>query len=434
VPPLRARWRAASGRAKLDSSTSCRIGSHDFGSFGNRSPMTAAKQADPSISELRELGFDPDAAPADAVARLASLRTSASDIAIARALGQIAAPEAAAMLAEMEAGTSGGLRREIRRSLFRLRQHGIEPPVIAPTATNTERARADDTGLSGMMSVADVEGMRIVWMLKSRAGSGLKRLWALVSEKEGLLAVTAESLSRKELRSDRAELERRAGAPMAEADWRLVDFIMCEANRRTSDERRGRVGNFLSLRSELVPITQPSDFRHPLYDEFAAQAAADPSADLMKERDIAAYKLPEEAIKPFADETAQLQQSTLVLNRMLQEERVNGVLERAIDHLLTGELAERLRRRFEDAGYYLARMGKREQAGWAAAAAAKLRDQADLKHIAFFRLFIRTQLGAILAEQQEKQQEQPRLVMTPAEMMRARAAAQARMAQRGRLR
>jgi len=56
----------------------------------------------------------------------------------------------------------------------------------------------------------------------------------------------------------------------------------------------------------------------------------------------------------------------------------------------------------------------------------------DLKRSAFFQVFMRAQLGAILAEAREKQQEQPRLIMTPAEMMRARAAAQARMAPRGR--
>jgi hypothetical protein len=396
--------------------------------------MIPAKQTDTSISQLRELGFDPGAPPADAIAKLASLRTSANDIAIARALGQIAAPEAAAMLAEMEIGTSGGFRREIRRSLYRLRQHGIESPVIAQISSNAVRRETGDTRLSGMMSIADADGARIVWTVKSRTGGGLRRLWALISEKEGLLAVTAEGLSRKELRSDRAELEQRAGAPIVEADWQLTDFIMCEAYRRTSDERRARVGNFLSLRTEIVPVAPPGDFRHPVYDEFAAEAAKDPSADLMKEPDLAAYKLPQDAIKPFADETAQLQQSTLLLNRMQQEERVNAVLERAIEQLLTGDLAYRLRRRLEDTAYYFARTGKRAQAGWAVAAAAKLRDRVELKRIAFFQLFMRAQLGAILAEQQEKQQEQPRLIMTPAEMMRARAAAQARMAPRGRLR
>jgi hypothetical protein len=396
--------------------------------------MIPAKQIETSISQLRELGFDPSAPPAEAVAKLASLRTSANDIAIARALGQIAAPEAAAMLTEMEIGTSGGLRREIRRSLFRLRQHGIEPPVIAQSGANVARPVEDSTRFSGMMSIADADGARIVWMVKSRTGGGLKRLWTMVSEREGLLAVTAEGLSRKELRSDRAELEQRAHAPMIEADWRLVDFIMCEAYRRTSSERRGRVGNFLSLRAEMIETAPPAEFRHPIYDEFAAEAAADPAPDLMDEPDIAAYKLPPEAIKPFADEMVQLQQSTLVLNRMVQEERVNAVLERAIEQLLTGDLAYRLRRRLEDTAYYFARTGKRTQAIWAVAAAAKLRDQVELKRIAFFQIFMRAQLGALLAEQQEKQQEEPRLIMTPAEMMRARAAAQARMSQRGRMR
>ena len=396
--------------------------------------MITAKETETSISQLRELGFDPSTPPADAVAKLASLRPTANDIAIAHALGQIAAPEAAAMLAEMEVGTSGRLRREIRRSLFRLRQHGIEAPVIAHTGAIAVRPAEGDTGLSGMMSIADADGARIVWMVKSRSGGGLKRLWALTSDKDGLLAVTAESFSRKELRADRAELEQRAGAPMVEADWRLVDFIMCEAYRRSSDERRARVGNFLTLRTEMVPDAPPADFRHPVYDEFAAEAAGDPSADLMNEPDIAAYMLPRDAIQPFADETVQLQQSMLVLNRMVQEERVNTVLERAIEQILTGDLAYRLRRRLEDTAYYFVRTGKRAQAAWAVAAAAKLRDQVELKRIPFFQLFMRAQLGAILAEQQEKQQEQPRLIMTPAELMRARAAAQARMAQRGRLR
>ncbi len=110
------------------------------------------------------------------------------------------------------------------------------------------------------------------------------------------------------------------------------------------------------------------------------------------------------------------------------------MLDRAIDQLLRGELGSGLRRRLEDTAYYLMRTGKRPQAGWAVAAAARLRDGADLKRSPFFQLFMRAQLGALLAEEQEKQQEQPRLIMTPAEMMRARAAAQARAAQRGRLR
>jgi hypothetical protein len=395
--------------------------------------MASAKETETSISKLRELGFSPAAPPGDAVAKLASLRGNADDLAIARALGELVAPEAAAMLAEMEVGTRGVLRREIRRSLFRLRQHGIQPPAslqARPTAAAVEVA---DVGLSGLMSPADAEGARIVWLLKARTGGGLKRLWAIASEKNGLLAVSAESISRKELRSDRAEIERRAGAALVDADWRLVDFIMCEAYRRTPEAQRPQVGTFLTLRTEMIASSPAAEFHHPVYDEFAVEVEREPSPDLMKEPDIAGYKLPQYLTRPFADEVAQLQQSTLVLNRMQQEERVSGVVDRAVGQLLTGDLVYRVRRHLEDTALYFARTEKRVQAGWAVAAAARIRDGAELKRVGFFQLFVRAQLGAILTEQQQKQQEQPRLIMTPAEMMRARAQAQTRT-QRGRAR
>ena len=379
------------------------------------------------------MGFDPSAPPAEAVAKLRSMRLSGSagDAAIARALAEIAAPEAAAMLAEMEAGASGATRREIRRALFRLRQRGIEPPTASTASVEAESD--SEAGLSGLLSPTDADGARIAWLLKSRASGGLKRLWGLVSETEGLFGATLETLSRKEFRADRIEIERRAGAPLIEADWRLVDFILCDAYRRTPEDRRARVGNFLALRAEMVAASPPSaDFRHPIYDDFPAAASLEPSTELMREPEIAAFKVPEAAVKPFADEAASLRQSVIVLSRVQQEERVAGVIERAIGDLLTGGSAYRLRRRLEDTGYWFARTGKTDLARWAAAAAAKIRDGADLKRIPFFQLMMRAQLGAIIAEEREHEKEEPRLIMTPAEAMRAREAAQARMRQRTR--
>jgi hypothetical protein len=91
-----------------------------------------------------------------------------------------------------------------------------------------------------------------------------------------------------------------------------------------------------------------------------------------------------------------------------------------------------VQRHFEDTAYILARSGKTEAAGWTAAAAARLRAGVELKRLAFFRAFMRAQLGALIAEQREEAREEPRLIMTPAEAMRARQSAQARA--RGRAR
>lgn len=392
----------------------------------------SAKEIAGEDAKLRESGFDASAAPAEAVAKLESMRGAAgvSDAAIARALARIATAESAALLARMEAHASGAGRREIRRALFKLRQRGIEAPQAQPHEAGAPAPIVAEAGLSALLSPADADGARVVWIMKSRPGAGLKRLWGLVSERDGLFGVTLTPLTRKEFRQERAELERRAGVPLVEADWRVADFILCDAYRRTPQSHRGEVGNFFALRTELIAQSPPSDLRHPVYDEFAAEVAKEPSAELMNEPEIAAWKIAQAAVKSYADEVANLRNSVIVLNRMQQEERVLAVVERAIGELLAGEIGTRLRRHLEDTAYYFARTGRRPQAAWAAAAAARLRDGADLKRVAFFQALMRAQLGAILAEEERHEREEPRLIMTPAEAMRAQQAARARQRMR----
>jgi len=388
----------------------------------------------PSIDvRLRELGFDPSAPAAQAVATLTAMHGAGSvdGATIAHALGGIVAPEAAAALVAIESGASGALRREIRRALFKLRQRGIETPNVAATRQVPATSAAQDD-LSALISAADTSGARIAWLSKARGGGGLRRLWGLVSESDGLLGATLESVTRKAYRAERAEVQRRAGTPLIDADWRLVDFILCEAYRRTPEDRRGRVGNFLTIRAELVASAPPQDLRHPIYEELAAELTHEPSAELMRDPDVAAYRLSATITKPYADEIAGLRQSVIVLSRVQQEDRVGQTVERAIGELIAGATADRIRRHLEDTAYFSLRTGKRELAGQLAAAAARIRDGADLKRAPFFQAFMRAQLGAILAEQQQEAREEPRLIMTPAEAIRARQAAQARMRGRGR--
>ena len=277
-----------------------------------------------------------------------------------------------------------------------------------------------DAGLTAVLSPVDADGVRIAWLLKPRPNGGLRRLWGVVSEHEGLAGVTLDAITRKELRSERADLEKRAGVALIDADWRLADFILTEAWRHTPDARRHEVGDYLALRADLIAAAPPVTLDHPIYREFANDLDSDPPADLMKEPEIAGWKLPPEVVKPYADEAADLRNSVIVLNRMQQEERVNLVIERAITELLGGPYGERLRRHLEDTAYYFARTRRPRLAAATAAAAAKLRDHAELKRFAFFQMLTRAQLGALIAESEEHEREEPRLIMTPAEAMRAR--------------
>jgi hypothetical protein len=380
--------------------------------------MATSKSSDRAA--LTALGIEAAALPAEAIAALQRIRSNseASTAAIAQALASIPVAEAASMLAEMEDGASGSDRREIRRALFKLAQRGVHP--ASQTGIPATAVQPSDAGLSAVLSPIDGDGARIAWILKGRPNGGLRRLWGVVSEREGLAGISLDSVTRKELRNERKELEKRAGVSLIDADWRLADFILAEAWRATPDSRRHEIGDFLGIRSELIGSPPPSAFQHPIYAEFAGSLSEDPLLELMNEPEIAGWHLPADLIKPYADEVAELRNSVIVLNRAQQEERVNQVAERAIKELLGGAARDGLRRRLEDTAYYFARTKRPRMAAGMAAAAARIRDHAELQRIPFFQAFIRAQLGALIAEKQEHEREEPRLIMTPAEAMRQR--------------
>lgn len=231
---------------------------------------------------LREAGIDPSE-PEQAVEKLRSLRSSggADQAKIAAAAGQIARPEAAQILVEMEEGASGALRREVRRALFKLRQHGVESPSAAPGSTTP--VAAVEPNINGLISPVDSSGARLVWLFKARSQGGISRLYGLTSESEGLVGANLTHLSRRELREERQEIERQSTIKLVEADYRLADFMLCEAYRRTPEERLGHVGTFLALRAEILAASPPTEYHHPIYEEFANSLSQEPSVELLKE-------------------------------------------------------------------------------------------------------------------------------------------------------
>src|SRR5260370_42477801 len=118
--------------------------------------LSKSTDTKPDDAKLLEAGFDPAAAPADAIAKLRELKGTPgiTDVTIARALGMIADPAAIAMLLEMEAGASGATRREVRRALYKLKQHGIDVPSPS-TASTAHDTVTEKTEITAMLSPID---------------------------------------------------------------------------------------------------------------------------------------------------------------------------------------------------------------------------------------------------------------------------------------
>src|SRR5581483_7092280 len=269
---------------------------------------------------------------------------------------------------------------------------------------------AEPSNLTAFFSACDSDGARIVWIIKPRPRGGIAQLWGVVSDDEGLVGVVGGTISRREMRENREEMERRAGMKLVEGDWRLADFALCDAYRRTPEARRARVGSVMAMRTELIASAPPPTIEHPVYALLGAESSAEPSLDLLKQPEIAEWKLSSELLAPIIEELNRANESTIVLNPLQQQERVAQILERATATLLTGEAGTKIRRRLEDTAYYMLKTGRRQEAGWAAGAAAKIRDGADLKHSPFFQAFIRAQVGSVVAEEQERAREEPRLI------------------------
>src|SRR5579875_479199 len=378
--------------------------------------MAKQKEATSAASRL-ELPADPRAA-LERLRTLLAEGVPAGEIAAAAA--GINDAGAAELLTEMEARVTGATRREVRRALFRLRQHGINAPQ-AFTAAPAGPAAATGAGLSGFVSHIDPEDAQIVWLVKARSGGGLSRLRGLVSEHEGLVTVSFDHLSRRELREERQELERRLGIKLMEADWQLADHLLCDAYRRTTQEQRSKVGDFLALRAELVATPPAADFVHPIYRELADRLAVEPALEPLAEAGLTANLLSADELAPYLKEIGEIRQSPLVLNRFQQEERVEKVVASALGALFTPLRRRIIQRRLENLALTLSRANEPDRAAAAAGAAARLRDGVEPASVPFFVQLVRQNLSAALSEQQQKAAEEPRLIVTPTEALRAQA-------------
>ena len=127
-------------------------------------------------------------------------REPAADLAIAARLGTHADPGSVEALIALEAASHDKLvRKEIKRSLYRLEQRGVVIPKAAPPPPGLTVAAP---ALEGYLSPVDGSGDQLVWLAKPRPG-GLAHLFAVLNDPNGLREVDLSETTRKALRAAR---------------------------------------------------------------------------------------------------------------------------------------------------------------------------------------------------------------------------------------
>jgi hypothetical protein len=378
-----------------------------------------------AAATLARLGLDADALAAgtaaapDVAARLAGTdgRT------IAAALADLVTPAVARLLVELEpAVTDRAVRKEIRRTLYRLRQRGVAVPEPTPPPVAPSSAPAGD--VEGFVSAFDARGDRVVWIVRAQPTGGALLVAATMNEPAGLRDVHAGEASRKQIRAVRQRMEAEAKIRMVAADWRVLDALLVEAHERAGDG--GAERDWLRLRPRLTtdpprPPAEPVSRRAVAPTPEEAPALVAGSAALVAEPELRGWYPTPEASSPFVDEIRTVRESPIVLSRMAQEERVREVLRRAAATLFPPVV---LARRLDGTAYVFAETGRTAAARQALAVASAIRARpAEALEVPLVATLVERAVGTLLAETTAREEEARRgsLVVTPGEALRDRA-------------
>lgn len=374
------------------------------------------------MNALRREGLateSPDAAVVEALVQRFGAEPAVS-LAAANILGTIrdAASVEALKGLEPRAGHKE-VRREIRRSLFKLAQAGLgaaEPEASQGEATGTTFSLAPE--IEGYLSSVTGAGSRMVILACPQLG-GLMVLQAAVNDRRGLERLGGTVIRRKELRQMMEEMKAQVGVSVTPVPWEYADWLVHDAYQKVKDTPGEGVADYPVLRSRLA-TAKPAERAHPVFDAMNAEgieatSLSEVSDKLLEEPELRTWFVEKELMEPYLQRLDENEQSRIVLNPMQKEERFRGVLREAVQDLfLNDETAPVFEARLEDAAFHLHACGREEQARQALRVALAIRDR-DLGNLGVPLLEALVMRSVGLHKEQGKQEaaEEPSLIIKP---------------------
>ena len=374
------------------------------------------------LGELQRSGLSLEEVSAETVARLQQClgKRIEIDLAVVFTLGKIVDPAAVAALSAIEkTATDKNLKKEIRRSLFKLAQRGLAIPRLAET--NAARATPVFTsapGVEAYMSSVDGSGGRLIWIAKPQVNRGLQMVQAMVNDREGLQRIGGAQIPRKELRRMAEEIKTQHNITMISVPWEYADAVIYDAYEKSKTSGRGPVEHFQELRAVINP-NKPTRQEHPIYRKLDAGSARDGawrelSRRLLDEPELQYWILDPDWIAPFLAQLQEAQTSRLVLNPMQKEERLAGIVRDAVRAICSGDAGPVVQRRLEDMALYFNETGRPDQARLALAVALQVGEGGPGPlDVAFLTGLVQKSVSFYLSQEKARTEGEASLIVKP---------------------
>jgi len=374
------------------------------------------------LAALRNFGVAVDAPAPDLVPQLKTQfgKGRETDLAVIFALGKIFDPAAVEALGEIDRQTTDkDLKKEIKRSRFKLAQKGLVAPQekAADSKPGAIFERVSDVEAS--MSAVDGGGGRLIWITKPQPNHGLQVIQAMLHDREGLLRFGGMHVRRKELRKMADEIKQQHGISMISIPWEFADQMVYEGYERAKARGQSGLENFHEVRS-IIATGKPKEQAHPIYRRLDAdQAREGPwrelSRRLLDEPELRYWILTDDWLQAILPQLEEAQTSRLVLNPLQKEERFNAIVREAVKTLCSGENGQAFKRRMEDMALYFLETNRADAARLALAVALQV-GEADpgLLDISFLTGLVQKSFAFFMSQEKAKrEEEQSSLIIKP---------------------
>jgi hypothetical protein len=388
-------------------------------------PLTKKKSHEEAlrrgVEQLRQSGLTIDDASPVLIPRLREQMDKGKDTALAVVfvLGRISDTATIETLKAIERETTDKeVKREVKRSFFKLAQRGLAVPKDQPVEARATAFFASTPDIEAYMSSVDGGGSRLVWIAKVQPNHGLQLIQAMLGDREGLLRIGGSQVRRKELRKMADDIKQQHDVTMISIPWNYADQIVYEGYERAKARGQSGLENFHELRSIII-TGKPKEQAHPIYrrlnqDEVRDGAWREQSRRLLDEPELRYWILTDEWLQSFLPQIEEAQSSRLVLNPVQKEERLAAIVRDAVKALCAGENARLFQRRMEDTALYFVETGRSEVAQLALAVALQAGegDPGPLD-VSFLTGLVQKSFAYFLSEQKAKKEEETSLIVKP---------------------
>ena len=311
------------------------------------------------------------------------------------------------------------VRKNIKRSLYRLKSKGVAVEEIPPRREESILRPLQAEPPKGFGGGFDFLGQRFLLLAVPHAGRGWTVMQGVISDTEGLIDFSGEEMTRKGFKEFFEGVQSKSPFPLVEMEASYVGFLFLQAYQHSLEKKGTLPQAYLRSKSEIEGIKK--DYERPLiYSFLRADAIADDErmlrrgGDLLKADLFNSWKIAEDSIRPYADEVWEAEESKIVLNQTQKEARFQAIYQKALSELFSGERRLLYKRRLEEMAYLLYKLGREEEARISLAVAIDLEKPLNLIQPNPFLFQLVTQsIFSLLAEVYEKRGKEPSLIVKP---------------------